>query len=73
MNVTVSVDKGKAFGIMDRTIISGEVDGQTVYSATKTGDSWEFNLAGLYTNEKERVVAIQEAMAQVHEKVQEIG
>lgn len=73
MNVTVSLEKGKAFGTLDRTIISGQVDGYTVYSATKTGDTWEFNLSGNRSNNKEYFVAIQEAMAQVHEEVEKVG
>lgn len=67
-NVSVSVSESVAF-TLPRITIYGLVGGSIVYAAQKTGDKWEFNLSGQFNSDHAQMMAIQEAMAQVHEKM----
>lgn len=69
--VSVVVSKSVAF-TMPRTTIEGQVDGNTFYTAEKTGDTWEFNLAGMRAKDEGMFLAIHEAMLKVHEKMKEV-
>ena len=70
--VSVVVSESVAF-TMPRITIEGKVNGRTLYTAQKTGEVWEFNLSGMHSRDAEMFFAIQEAMAQVNERVKQIA
>lgn len=70
--VSVVVSSSVAF-TMPRITIEGKVDGHTLYTAEKTGDTWDFNLSGMKAKDAKLFLAIQEVMEQVHERVKQIS
>lgn len=72
-HVSVDVSHGKAYTVLDRTIIRGFVDYEVVYTATKTGDNWEFSIDPIDTTDFELMNAIREAIYQVNLEVEKTG
>lgn len=66
--VSVTVHESVIFNL-PKIVINGLVNGENVCIAQKIGSNWNFELKDLYTTDHAQMLAVQDAMSQVHERM----